>query len=246
MDLLRALRVFSCEHNKSRIGSENDGGYVIANIPGLTYDSFLSCGISDDITFEDAFTELHKIDCYAFDGTIDKLPHDNNSRIHFIKKNIAFSQSDNTTNMHDLMNGKTNIFLKMDIETNEYQWIQSLTREQLIRFAQITIEFHFPFTYSEDIFNRFSYPIEVGSKLECLRRLADTHYLVHLHCNNCCGTTNFNNVAVPNVFECTYIRKDLCKNVGHNIALIPDPVLDRPNIRSTPEIHLSGYPFTSL
>lgn len=240
------LRVFSSEHIKSRVGSDNDGGYVIAHLPKTTYDSFLSCGISNDISFEDAFTDLYKINCYAFDGTIERLPHDRNTRIQFIKKNIAKTQTDNTTNMHDLMSGKTNIFLKMDIETNEYQWIQSLTREQLLQFAQMTVEFHFPFTYSEDIFSRFSYPLEVESKLECLRRIADTHYLIHFHANNCCGTTYMNNIEVPNVFECTYIRKDLCENISNNTVPIPDPLLDRKNVSSEHEIHLSGYPFTSL
>ncbi len=246
MNSLDFLRVFNSEHSKSRVGTNADGGYVIASLPETTYDLFLSCGISNDISFEDAFTDFYKLDCYAFDGTIDKLPHDNNPRIHFIKKNIAKTPSATTTNMHDLMAGKANIFLKMDIETNEYQWIQSLSREQLLQFAQITVEFHFPFTYSEDIFTKFSYPIAVESKLECLRRIADTHYLVHFHCNNCCGTTYVDNVQVPNVFECTYIRKDLCKNVSHNVAPIPDPVLDRPNLNYSPDIPLFGYPFTSL
>ena len=131
----------------------------------------------------------------------------------------------------------------MDIETFEYQWIQILHESHLNKFKQIVIEFHFPFTYAEDIFNSLSYAMDVDDKIDCLKKLANTHYLVHLHGNNCCGTTVYNGITVPNVFECTYVRKDLCTNISINKDKIPNPILDRPNINGD-DIFLEGYPFT--
>lgn len=237
---LSCLIVYKTEYNKIRVGSVHDGGYVICD--GINYDLLLSCGISDDITFEDDFTSKYSVNCLAYDGTIDHLPHYTNPHIQFIKKNISNKETEYTTNLLDVVNSNKNIFLKMDIETFEYQWIQLLSESQLNKFKQIVIEFHFPFTYSEEIFRPRSYPMEIEEKIECLRKLADTHYLVHLHGNNCCGVTIYDNIKVPNVFECTYVRKDLCNTVSVNTDKIPHP-LDTPNVAG-PDIELSEFPFS--
>lgn len=208
----------------------------------IDYNILLSCGISNDITFEDDFTTKYNVNCFAYNGTIEKLPHYNNNKINFIKKNISAYESDKTTNMLDIINNNDNIFLKMDIETWEYEWIKNLSKDHINKFKQIVIEFHFPFTYSEEIFKSFSYPLEINDKINCLKTLAETHYLVHFHGNNVCGTTIYNNIKVPNVFECTYIRKDLCNNISKNIHKIPS-ILDTPNIDKD-DIELEGYPFT--
>ncbi len=47
--LLTLLEVHHWTYNKIRLGKNNDGGYVICNIPNIEYDSLLSCGISNDI-----------------------------------------------------------------------------------------------------------------------------------------------------------------------------------------------------
>jgi hypothetical protein len=234
------LVIFSTEHKKERIGSANDGGYVIAE--GLKYDLFISCGISDDITFEDNFVKKYNINCIAFDGTINNLPHENEN-ICFIKKNIANNTTEKTTDLTTEIEPFNNIFLKMDIETNEYQWIEKMTSEQLNKFNQIVVEFHFPFTYEEQLFMNLSYPMDVDKKIDCLKKLNETHYLIHLHANNCCGTITYNNIEVPNVFECTYLRKDFVKQLKFNTNSIPDPILDRKNVIQNQEIVLSGYPY---
>ena len=106
MNNLDYLIIYNSEYNKIRIGSLNDGGYVIAD--GLEYDLLLSCGISDDITFEDYFTNKYNVNCYAYDGTINNLPHYNNNKINFIKKNISKIESDITTNLLDIINLNNN------------------------------------------------------------------------------------------------------------------------------------------
>jgi hypothetical protein len=76
-----------------------------------------------------------------------------------------------------------------------------------------------------------------------LKKLANIFHLVHFHGNNCCGTTNYKNITVPNVFECTYIKKDLCNIIFPNKISVPNELLDYKNVPSNEEIYLSGYPF---
>jgi len=83
------LRVYESDKIKTRISAIHhinnidDGGYVIAD--GLEYDLLISCGIGDNCNFENAFLEKYNTcKCYAFDGTIDNLPYNSNSKINFI------------------------------------------------------------------------------------------------------------------------------------------------------------------
>jgi hypothetical protein len=38
------LTVYKCPYSKSRLGKNNDGGYIIANIPDIKYNIMLSGG----------------------------------------------------------------------------------------------------------------------------------------------------------------------------------------------------------
>ena len=139
------LTVYSSyPYNKIRVGKVYDGGYVICD--GLKYDLLLSCGISNDISFEDEFTKKYNVKCVAYDGTINNLPETINNNIIWVKKNIGPNNTDNTTNLKDFLNNFNNIFLKMDIESYEFDWLRNITIEELKNISQITIEFHFPFT----------------------------------------------------------------------------------------------------
>jgi hypothetical protein len=234
------LLVYKSKYKKIRLGSDNDGGYVISDIP-IKYDCLISCGISNDITFEKSFCMKYPdVKIIGFDGTIECLPEECDS-ITFIKKNITPYNSPLTTNLHDLIPSYDNIFLKMDIETYEFRWLQTLTVEQLNKFTQIVIEFHFPF--NEPGFTHLDEPLPVPEKMFTLTKLAATHTLVHLHANNCCGTTVYENMVVPNVFECTYVRKDIQNGGRFNTDTIPSS-LDRPNLLNMPDITLS-YPFVN-
>ena len=237
------LIIYNTEHSKIRIGSINDGGYVI--VENLNYDILISCGISNDITFENIFTNKYNIECIAFDGTIDNLPHNNNNKIKFIKKNIGPEENEKITNLKNVIINYNNIFLKMDIESHEFRWLEILTDDEINKFSQIVIEFHFPFsTYLSHGINWLDEEIGVDRKVNCLKRLANSHYLIHLHGNNCCYIKSYNNITVPNVFECTYIRKDLCNRINRNTKSIPDIELDSINVKNIDEIYLSGYPYT--
>jgi hypothetical protein len=227
---INLLSLYTPPFPKKRIGKSNDGGYVICEIPNISYDLLLSGGISGDTSFEDNFLELHPtVQCYAFDGTINSSPS-KNSRFNFIKKNIGSENNEQVTNIHDIINVNNDIFVKMDIEGGEIGWIKSLSNEQINKFEQIVMEFHFQFNNKEiDVFDKIN----------------KNHYLIHFHGNNCCGTRNHNGVIIPNVFECTYLHKKYFINPPElNEELIPSN-LDMKNAIYD-EIYINYPPFVNL
>ena len=218
--ILSALEVFSAPFPKFRLGRDGDGGYIVSDMPGQ-YDMFLSGGINDDISFEEAFLEKYPdVPCVAYDGTINKLP-DTKYPIQFVRENI-----NHMNNLSEIINQYSNIFVKMDIETWEYPWLSSLSHKQLSNIKQLVIEIHF---LHEDPERRW--PI--------INKLKETHHLVHIHGNNACGITD---QGIPHVIECTYIRKDGI-SLPHNKEPFPIDI-DIKNDISKPQYVLKGYPFT--
>jgi hypothetical protein len=223
------LTVYKSPFKKIRLGKNNDGGYIIAEIPNVCYTTFLSGGIEKDISFEEDFINKYpNLKSFAFDGTIDNLPK-KNTNITFIKKNIGFKNNKKITNLHDIINVNENIFVKMDIEGGEIPWIKSLNDQQINKFEQIVMEFHFPFTNKEiDVFDKIN----------------KNHYLIHFHGNNCCGIREHNGVNIPNVFECTYLNKKYFINKPElSNELIPSS-LDMKNTDND-EIYINYPPFVN-
>jgi len=217
------LTVFECPFEKKRIGRDNDGGYVVCTGEPMKCSALISAGVNDDISFEEAFLKEHNVPCFAFDGTVDKFPA-SSYPIQFFKQNI-----DSNQNLHYLINKFDSVFIKMDIEGAEFEWIHNISIQQLDKINQIVIEFHFPFD---------------TDKWSCIEKLASTHWLVHLHPNNCCGTKMYFGYNVPCVFECTFISKKFASHLPLNKNPIPDTI-DQINLIGNEDIHLSGIPYIS-
>jgi hypothetical protein len=190
------LTVYESPFQKIRLGKDNDGGYIIGDIS--EYDSFLSCGIGNDYSFENDFVEKYKIPCCMFDNTIEKLVIPNSDNIfcheecsHYthIQKNISDKETDTTTNLKNYFSVFNNIFLKMDIEGDEELFFNVVDESDLLKIKQLVIEIH-----------------DCKSKIPTI--LSKTHYLIHIHGNNYGGIPIIDGVPIPNVFELTYIRKD--------------------------------------
>jgi hypothetical protein len=224
------LTVYKSPFPKVRIGKDYDGGYIICEIPDIKYTTLLAGGIAGDISFEEQFIRKYEgTKCFAFDGTINKLPKEN-TNITFIKKNIGYNNNDKITNLHDIIELNTNIFVKMDIEGGEIDWIKSLTYDHFNKFEQIVMEFHNPFTRKEA--NTFS-------------TINKTHVLVHFHGNNCCGMRIYKGVNIPKVFECTYLHKKYFVSPPKlSTESIPSSI-DMKNIKKD-EVIITWPPFVNL
>ena len=224
--LYEYLRVYKYD-KKIRLGNKFDGGYVIAVIEDYDYDCYISCGISNEESFSRDFIRKYNIkNSYGFDGTIQSYPSEYQTDIIFIKKNINSFNDENNDNLVGIIEQYDNIFLKMDIEGGEYEWLMIMDEEKLNKFGQIVIEFH-NVNGEERITN-------------CLKKLANLFYLVHVHGNNY-DRVCFN---VPRVIELTYVNRRLIGNALHlNRDAFPVEGLDFPNNEAVRDIKLNFYPF---
>ena len=233
--LINYLNVYNFD-NKIRLGVKGDGGYVIGDIDG-NYDCYISAGVSDEESFSRDFIDkynMNKENSFAFDGTIQEYPYQYTNKITFIRRNIGSERTSNEANLSYFIEKYNNMFLKMDIEGGEYSWLLSLNIDNLHKFKQLVIEFH---GINDDSFGHNYY-----NKFKCLKKLSKTHYLIHIHGNNCCPTKN----GIPNVVELTYIRKNHFNGVPNlNTTILPISDLDFPNIDG-PDLPLNFEPFVFL
>lgn len=228
----RILNTYSIPNHLIRVGPTRNRGYVIAD--GLDYDLFISCGVTNDLGFEDAFLTIHNINCIAFDGKINQFPN-HRKNIEWIQKNVGHSTSETTTNLKEYIQNNEKIFLKMDIEGSEFNWLDSMSETELQKFSQIIIDVHWPF----DVY-----------RMNMLNKLNSTHYIIHIHGNNECardtppylpsgrthdGTVTINNnlltqINLPEILEITYINKNICDNTLVELKQLQFPTaLDYPN-----------------
>jgi len=237
-NILEFLKVYNYG-NKLRLGNFNDGGYVIAHVFD-GYDCYISAGVSNEESFSRDFINLYNMNrsnSYAFDGTILSYPKQYTRKINFIRKNIAPYSSKKTANLSNLISMYNNIFLKMDIEGAEYPWLLSLSNEQLQKFKQITMEFHG--------INDDSWGTNYNDKIQCFKKLSETHYLIHIHANNYDSVTTLDGKPIPNVVELTYINKSFVnEDLPPNKMPMPCK-LDRPNNLLKPDINLCFEPFVN-
>jgi len=230
------LKVYSFD-TKIRVGSTEDGGYIIGDMIG-DYDCYISAGVSNEESFSRDFINKYNMNAnnsWAFDGTIQSYPYHYTKKINFIRRNIGANKTAQEANLSFFTERFNNIFLKMDIEGGEYPWLLCMDKKGLKKFKQITIEFHG--------INDDSWGTNFNNKLKCLEKLADTHYIIHAHGNNFSSVTN----KIPDVIELTYIRKDVFdKEPELNTTQMPILGLDFPNNVHRPDYDLNFEPFVNL
>ena len=276
---MESLILYQSPYNKVRIGKNNDGGYVICELPDK-YDLFISGGISNDISFEIDFLQKYNdndndndkdnniIKCYAFDGTISTLPLQNVSNnnkniltnINFIKKNLGNIETNDITNLSSYINDDksntntsntninkyNNIFMKIDIEGHEFRLLPYLIdNNYMSKIKQLVVEIHSPADIQmfPDYFAGLS-DIKNDDMFKLLNNINKTHTLVHFHGNNGCNTQIIDNIKLPHVFECTYIRNDFIKNTAKVKNTEPLPTsIDMKNIVNKDDFYIDYYPF---
>mgnify|MGYP003647632293 CR=1 FL=1 len=213
---------------KHRFGRSNDGGYVIA-MDDFKYDLLIGCGIGDDISFEDDFLTLYeKVKCIVYDGTISHLPKYRSAiknRIEWKKENVLGKNID--------LSGKQ-IFLKMDIEGGEYKFLEEMTNNDFRKLAQIVMEFHSGGQWGD--WDEY--------KIKCIKKIFDTHYLIHFHSNNNSPLKHDVDClnSIPCVWEGTFIRKDLIGDFVDNEDELPTK-WDEQNQVLRADYKLCGFPY---
>ena len=234
-EIWKIAQVDDC--NLIRLGNQNDGGYVMLDsIPKGTI--AYSFGIGNDVSWDLAMAQCG-CEIFMYDHTIDKLPQEN-EHFHFSREGITdkpdsfFGKSLDTLenfiirNQHTEKNG---MVLKMDVEGAEWNFLETVSTHTLNQFDQIVFEFHNLCTCSS---------LESMSQIiRALKKLSQTHTLVHLHGNNT-GIALKNDIGYfPNTMEATYART--ASHTFHENENILLPIsLDAPNVPQHSEIPL-GY-----
>ena len=242
----KLFKVYKCE-NKIRLGPNIDGGYIICDI-NTNYDCYISAGIAYNDDFSLHFINKYNIDknnSFGFDGTVNSLPNNLDNKMTFIKKNIGSINNDTTSNLENLFEKYNNIFLKMDIEGSEWEWLLSTNENNLNKISQFVVEFHgITNTSWHNNLTFDDFNCNRNQKINCLEKLTKTHYLVHAHGNNA-DRIAYN--GIPNVIELMYINKKYFNKIPElNTQSLPIEGLDLPNEISCPDVDLNFYPFVNI
>lgn len=209
--------------NKVRLGKANKGGYVIADEIG-EYDYFLSGGIADDDSFEMALlNKCQNLYGTAFDGSIPKLPQEH-ERLSFDRRHLGQFENKKYCNLHSYFNKYNNMIIKLNIDGGETDLFYGMRDYDMNKIKQLVITFHSA---------RQGYIPMMLNK---------THYLVHLHAINSGGYVVANKVDIPNIFECTYVRKNCVESLQLNTEPLPTAI-DMPNDPDKDDIKLTTRPY---
>jgi glycosyltransferase involved in cell wall biosynthesis len=223
--------------NKIRLGIQEDGGYVIAD--GLAkYDAYISAGVSCEESFTRDFINtyhMNESNSFAFDGTVQSYPWEYTTDVSFVRKNISTMNDNQNTNLDTLLSRHKDAFLKMDIEGSEWKWIHYTN--YLKNIKQMVVEFHGVY---DDCWHGTKNNLPPGFTYECFEKIAETHYLVHIHGNTGGGSVN----GLPNVVELTYVRRDN-HVLEKNTHSFPVKGLDFPNGQNDREFSLKNKPYVN-
>jgi hypothetical protein len=207
-EFLKNLYPIKIDKELIRVGLKADGGYIIPddleNIEAL-----FSPGVGSKQDF-DLECANRGMKVFMADASVEG-PVVNHSNFVFTKKFIGALDSQQYMSMEKWIKNSnlkdhSDLILQMDIEGYEYETIYSIPKDMMQRFRIILIEFHeLNFLLNKSMFEKLK---------NSFLKILETHYVVHIHPNNCCEPIKFNDISIPPVLEFTFIRKDRVKAKG--------------------------------
>lgn len=209
---------YTCK-NATRVGRNNDGGYVVCEDAPLTAKDgclLLGYGISSNDDFEVGVSNRWGCAVQEFDPTVRGSPgakaHPQN--IHFHKEGISGGPGVLSIGRVDSLehhlqrfgsepHGRPRLLVKMDVEGSEWQVLNKTSDEVLGRVDHLIMELHM---YGPD----GPYGTLAGGA-SLLRRLKRLFYLYNVHFNNChvCRKPlpGGDGYFVPGAVELSMVRK---------------------------------------
>jgi len=229
LSFFSSLQPYSTNYNLIRIGSNNDGGYLIPDdLDGIN--ACFSPGVSDCSDFEfDLATR--GIKCFLADFSVNTPPI-SHKLFYFDKIFLGSIESQNHITLNNWIDNKTpnesEFILQMDIEGSEYAVILDTSRETLMKFRILVIEFHELDLLSDNTaFQLISL---------CFKKLLSDFEIIHIHPNNCAKPIVYNKYEIPPTIEFTFLRKDrILKKIA--TKSFPHP-LDMKNIPHKDDFNL--------
>ena len=200
-NLLKKLSPVATDKNLIRIGSINDGGYIVPNVlEDIKYCYSAGIGFNYDFEFELA---KKGIKCFMADYSINEI--EKNSNLIFDKIFISGNTEDKYLSIEDWIQKKEvdpsmGSILKIDVEGDEYKILNSVNKDFFSKFKIIIIEFHnLHYLFNEKLFFLFH---------DIIEKIINNFYCVHVHPNN---DVDFikkkENITIPPVMEFTFMNK---------------------------------------
>jgi len=229
--LLRSLAPVAVTRPLVRLGSANDGGYLAPDdLEDIAV--CVSPGVSTEVGFDLAMAE-RGMEIYMADASVEGPPVQC-PRFHFYKKFLDVFEDERNLRLDTLCVGIApehagDRMLQMDIEGAEYRVLLDASDEVLRSFRIMIIEFH----HLDRMFAAF--PLKMIRAT--FQKLMRTHHIVHIHPNNVCAPEVHGNIAIPQVMEFTFYRKDRAALDEGRVLQYPHP-LDRDNLPNRPSFAL--------
>lgn len=224
-----------------RVGNEGDGGYIILKEACEKVKSACCIGIGDDIGFEVDFVRLFpNIQMKLLDPFINGLPQEHD-RFSFDKRHAMYFDVED------------DCLLKIDMEWDEWDFLDMLTDHTLRKPVMIIGEFHIVYVepdvgltpYFYGFYKRIFKAINSSlfeSYCSILTRLNKYFYCFHIHANNSLPIMTMGDYSIPPLLEFGFVRKGVAESVGKSIGPFPVPGLDFPNKKDRADI-VNYYPF---
>ena len=199
------LRVSEVKAPLVRMGSTNDGGYVMAE-QSFSGSFLISGGIETNNDFEIALAG-QGASGVEIDFSISAPPIQH-PRLSFLPLKIVGGSESGpgairiesliSDHIQGAFRENSMNILKLDIEGSE--WDALNTNVDFSLFSQILLELHY--------FNRLVEEDFLATAVKVLREINKTHVAVFLSGNNCCGYSILGGHALPNVMEVTLVSRE--------------------------------------
>lgn len=224
---LKKLVPVACSKKLIRIGGSGDGAYLVPN-DLKRIDACFSPGTSTTTNFEDELALNYGIKSYMCDGSVEKSSLNLKKNYQDFKKLwLADFNSNNSITLskwikESYCSDSTNLILQIDIEGDEYPTLLATPYDFLQKFKIIIVEFHHLSRLKNQRFLNQKF-------LPVVDKLLTVFDCVHVHPNNCCGTSNIHGYAIPNVLEATFYRKECnlekkySTNIPHKLDILNIP-----------------------
>ena len=198
LEMMNFIKVSQHENYRlARLGSTHDGGYLVID-DFSSRDVMVSLGIGDNAEFEYEISDrIERV--IAFDHTVDTMPESSNN-IEFRKLGVKAKSTDGFVTLSSIVSDipdKNDLLLKIDIEGWEWEVLNSISDAEVSRFRQIIGEFH-GFNNEENV--------EIINQV--LRKILRNFIVVNTHANNWGQYNIIKKLAIPDVIEITFLRKD--------------------------------------
>lgn len=240
-DALGLMTPFDIPHlNKKRFGCSGDGGYVLLD----DFDdvsAIYSIGIGNQVSFDEELANMGK-EIFMFDHTVDGPPV-KHANFHFFRQG-AGKVNDEAAALYTIEHqirrlgheGRSDLVLKIDAESAEFDIFSTMSRETLRHFRQITMEVHGLLNLGDPTFR--------AKFVAALSRINSVFTLFHVHANNYGNIGFVDGFVVVDVLELSYVRSDLTER---EISKTIYPTLvDFPNWPPRPDYLLWFYPFVPV